>query len=139
MHTLKHLFLSLLNATLMLAVILVVLTLLLAARVGQLADTTTVAAQRALQGPNAKLEQIALRLADIEVAVKSGALDGAGVQDVTEQLKLLNSQVQDIRASVAQVRDIPMQQIGAKVAEVIAARLARPSPCAPIAPTGGCL
>jgi len=49
-HTLKHLFLSLLNATLMLAVILVVLTLLLAARVGQLADTTTVAAQRALQG-----------------------------------------------------------------------------------------
>jgi len=98
-----------------------------------------VAAQRALQGPNAKLEQIALRLADIEVAVKSGALDGAGVQDVTEQLKLLNSQVQDIRASVAQVRDIPMQQIVAKVAEVIAARLARPSPCAPTAPTGGCL
>ena len=128
MQTLKQLLLSLVNATVMLAVVLVLLTLVLVSQVGQLADATTAAAEQAMQGPNAKLAQIATSLQSIEGAVKSGTLDATRAEAMTLQLRRLNRQVEDIRTAIATVRDIPMEQIGAKVAVYIAARLARPLP-----------
>jgi hypothetical protein len=50
MQTLKQLLLSLVNATVMLAVVLVLLTLVLVSQVGQLADATTAAAEQASRG-----------------------------------------------------------------------------------------
>jgi hypothetical protein len=108
MQTLKQLLLSLVNATVMLAVVLVLLTLVLVSQVGQLADATTAAAEQAMQGPNAKLAQIATSLQSIEGAVKSGTLDATRAEAMTLQLRRLNGQVEDIRTAIATVRDIPM-------------------------------
>jgi hypothetical protein len=128
MKTLKDLGLSLLNATLMLAIILVVLTLMLVSRMSTLVESVGEAARTALTAPSARIEQVAATLTDIRSNPELAQIDGARIDALTAEVQALNAQLSDMRENISQ---IPLQQITQKVREEFGRALAARAPAPP--------
>ena len=125
MKTLKDLGLSILNATLMLAIILVVLSLVLVSRLSTLADSAGDAARAALNAPSARIEQIATTLTDIGSDPNLSQIDGARIDALTAEIRSLNAQLSDMRQNISQ---IPVQQIARQFREEFGRALSARAP-----------
>ena len=108
MKTLKDLGLSLLNATLMLVIIFVVLSLILVSRVSTLAESAGDAARASMAAPSARLEQIETTLAEISSNPTLSQADGARIDALAIELQKLNAQVSGLKENIS---DLPVQQI----------------------------
>ena len=125
MKTLKDLGLSLLNATLMLAVILVVLSLVLVSRLLTLAESAGDAARAALKEPSARIDQVATTLNDIRSDPNLAQIDGARIDALTAEVQALNAQLSDIRQNISQ---IPVQQIALQFRQELGSALTTRAP-----------
>ena len=125
MKTLKDLGLSLLNATLMLAIILVVASLMLVSRLSTLAESAGDAARAALNGPSARIEQVATALTDIKSDPNLAQIDGARIDALTAEVQALNAQLSDMRQNISQ---IPVQQIALQFRQELGSALTTRAP-----------
>ena len=125
MKTLKDLGLSLLNATLMLAIIFVVLSLVLVSRLSTLAESAGDAARAALKAPSARIDQVATTLNDIRSDPNLAQIDGARIDALTAEVQSLNAQLSDIRQNISQ---IPVQQIALQFRQELGSALTTRTP-----------
>ena len=125
MKTLKDLGLSLLNATLMLAIIFVVLSLVLVSRLSTLAESAGDAARAALKAPSARIDQAATTLNDIRSDPNLAQIDGARIDALTAEVQALNAQLSDIRQNISQ---IPVQQIALQFRQELGSALTTRAP-----------
>lgn len=114
MKILKDLFLSVLNATLMLTIILVVLCLALVSRVSGIADSAGEAARAALSSSAVRLERIEATLAEIKSSSGLTPAEGAKIDALSADIQMLNDQFADMRGTLTQV---PFQQIAQNLRE----------------------
>lgn len=116
MKTLKDLGLSLLNATLMLVIIFVVLSLILVSRVSTLAESAGDAARAALNAPSARIEQMTETLSEIGSDPGLSQIDGNRIDALTAEVQALNAQLSGIRGNLS---EIPVDQIAMRLREEI--------------------
>jgi predicted PurR-regulated permease PerM len=116
MKTLKDLGLSLLNATLMLVIIFVVLSLILVSRVSTLAESAGDAARAALNAPSARIEQMTETLSEIGSDPGLSQIDGNRIDALTSEVQALNAQLSGIRGNLS---EIPVDQIAMRLREEI--------------------
>lgn len=116
MKTLKDLGLSLLNATLMLVIIFVVLSLILVSRVSTLAESAGDAARAALNAPSARIEQMTETLSEIGSEPGLSQIDGNRIDALTAEVQALNAQLSGIRGNLS---EIPVDQIAMRLREEI--------------------
>jgi predicted PurR-regulated permease PerM len=116
MKTLKDLGLSLLNATLMLVIIFVVLSLTLVSRVSTLAESAGDAARAALNAPSARIEQMTETLSEIGSDPGLSQIDGNRIDALTAEVQALNAQLSGIRGNLS---EIPVDQIAMRLREEI--------------------
>ena len=116
MKTLKDLGLSLLNATLMLVIIFVVLSLILVSRVSTLAESAGDAARAALNAPSARIEQMTETLSEIGSDPDLSQIDGNRIDALTAEVQALNAQLSGIRGNLS---EIPVDQIAMRLREEI--------------------
>ena len=116
MKTLKDLGLSLLNATLMLVIIFVVLSLILVSRVSTLAESAGDAARAALNAPSARIEQMTETLSEIGSDPGLSQIDCNRIDALTAEVQALNAQLSGIRGNLS---EIPVDQIAMRLREEI--------------------
>ena len=125
MKILKDLGLSLLNATLMLAIILVVLSLVLVSRLSNLAESATDAARTAMAAPSARIERIAESLADFRSNPGNAQVDRARIDALAAEVQTLNAQLSKLQKNAS---EIPLEQIVLRLREELGRALSARAP-----------
>jgi len=126
MKTISKLAQALLNATLMLAVMLVALALLLVSRVSNLAEGAEEAVRVAMAAPAARIEQINNSIGNLGSGAGAGKIGEAQIDALTAELRVLNAQFSNLKENAS---EIPVQQIALRLREELGRALIARNPC----------
>ncbi len=123
MKILKDILLSMLNATLMLAIMLGIVLIIIISQVNGLVEDTSHAIKGVLEPQIARLDRIGNGIEILQHKINNSKLEAPKLKAITFELKHLNEQLSKVNTSVKEAKAIPRDQIIAKLIEQIANKL----------------